>query len=681
MTSHFEHGYALLIGIDQSVHAPWSLPVAGKDVEALAHVFTDPERCAYASDKVRPLVGEAATGGAILGAMADLAEAGARDPDATIVIYYSGHGYVTKGAEYYLVPCDAHPESFEQTGLSARTFIAALGRIRARRLLVILDSCHAEGMGAVKSLRPPTGLAAKAPSLDLLDQLRQGDGRAVVSSCRSDQYSWILPDRSQSIFTRHLIEALEGAASSAGDTTVTLADLMRYVDKKVLASARRHHQVAQEPFFKIEAGDFPIALIRGGRGRPGAPPAERPGSTEAVPRAFQELQELLDRARPPLSRRLLPFNTVIEEKTRNFVGRDFIFRAIDGHLADPNFTSGYIVVRGEPGIGKSALASQLVRRQGYPHHFNIAAQKIRTAQQFLANVCAQLILIHDLEHDASWDHEHDSAAFSELLKQAADKSPAPVVVVVDALDEAEKSSLPDANRLWLPQVLPAGAFIVVTTREEEDHRLAVDQRRDIHLREDDPQNLEDVRGYIVAFMTRHQGVMDLRLAEWETSQQEFIAVLTERSEGNFMYLVYVLRDIRDGRLSAAQVGDIYQLPEGLRKYYDRHWDIMEATYSTFAAEFEPVIGLLATVREPVSVRRIAEWTGLSHFRVRQIIEEWREFLNEEQDVRRKGATVPLFRVYHASFRDFLKDKIGLTQFHEDIARQAIEKIFPSRFLR
>jgi len=53
--------------------------------------------------------------------------------------------------------------------------------------------------------------------------------------------------------------------------------------------------------------------------------------------------------------RVHEFQTLVNERTRNFVGREFISKAIDRLLQDPNFPSGYIVIRGEPGIGKTSL--------------------------------------------------------------------------------------------------------------------------------------------------------------------------------------------------------------------------------------------------------------------------------------------------------------------------------------
>jgi hypothetical protein len=79
--------------------------------------------------------------------------------------------------------------------------------------------------------------------------------------------------------------------------------------------------------------------------------------------ALDDLFALLDRgtARLPLSPRVTQFRTLVKERTRDFVGRDFVFKGIDAALTDPAFPSGYVIIRGEPGIGKTSLVCELVR--------------------------------------------------------------------------------------------------------------------------------------------------------------------------------------------------------------------------------------------------------------------------------------------------------------------------------
>ena len=403
-----------------------------------------------------------------------------------------------------------------------------------------------------------------------------------------------------------------------------------------------------------------------------------PHPLEVLPGAWMtDIFRLLSEAPAPLSPllKVLDFEKLVDERTRNFIGRDFIFRGIDELLIDPDFGSGYILIRGEPGIGKTALLSQLVKTRGYVHHFNIAPQNIRSARAFLENVCAQLIVRYRLDHPVLPAEASESSAFlSRLLAEAAAESgEEPVVVLVDALDEAEDLGLAaGANRLYLPPVLPRGVFFVMTSREQGDYRLDVDRREDLYLRDDDPRNLGDVRSYLRGFVEAHRDEMTDRIAAWDVDVDQFVDELADKSQGNFMYLVHVLDDIRRGSLSPESIDDIENLPKGLRAYYDRHWRIMrDEDRDRFEREYEPVLRILATVREPVGLEAVHEWTQVDPARIRDVIRDWRPFLNEE----RSETGEKRYRVYHASFQDFLAEEgVGLQPYHQRIAENALRKI-------
>jgi AAA ATPase domain len=394
--------------------------------------------------------------------------------------------------------------------------------------------------------------------------------------------------------------------------------------------------------------------------------------------------QILANAPPPLAQHLRTeqFRSLVEERTRRFVGRDFIFKAIDDHLSgrsDPEFRSGYVVIRGEPGIGKTALAGQLVKQHGYVHHFNIAVQNIRSVRDFLSNLCAQLIVRYKLDHATLPPAAtQDSGFLSQLLREAAGKAhDRPIVVIVDALDEAEDTSLAaSSNRLFLPAALPAGVFFVVTTREREEYRLLVDHRKDIYIHDRSELNLADVRQYLRNFMDEFRDQMVLRLLAWGVSDKEFIDILAHKSQGNFMYLVHVLRDIRDGCLTSDNVDNINDLPSGLKEYYQRHWRTMRnQDPDRFKDYYEPIVCILAAAREAVSIAQLTTWTKcrwphLEPVNTRAVLQIWREFLNEE----RLPEGPPLYRVYHTSFQEFLAQEVGLEDYHDVIALTALAKI-------
>ena len=371
------------------------------------------------------------------------------------------------------------------------------------------------------------------------------------------------------------------------------------------------------------------------------------------------------------------FRSLVDERTKGFIGRDFVFDGINQVLAGGEFASGYLMIRGEPGIGKTAIASMLVLRGSYVHHFNIAPENIRSPRQFLENVCAQLIVRYGLDHPTLPPHAgEDSGFLSQLLTEAADQArqngELPVVVVVDALDEAEDTGLsPSANRLYLPRSLPAGVFFVLTTREEADYRLDVDNSADpIWLRDDDPANEQDVARYIETFIEARPQAMRERIQAWGVEPADFVTEVTKLSEGNFMYLVYVLPEIASGRLSRQTVGGIGGLPRGLTGYYKRHWrNMKDADPGRFRTLQRPVLCFLAISREPVTIPQLMEWTHLEPGDIADVITEWREFLNEDTD-----RQPPLYRIYHRSFAEFLDAAENLRWYHSQIATTALSKI-------
>lgn len=370
------------------------------------------------------------------------------------------------------------------------------------------------------------------------------------------------------------------------------------------------------------------------------------------------------------------FRSLVDERARNFMGRDFVFDGVKQALAGNEFSSGYVMIRGEPGIGKTAIAAMLTLRGSYVHHFNIASANIRSPRQFLENVCAQLIVQYQLDYPTLPSQTgEDSGILSELLIKAADRAreqdKLPVVVVVDALDEAEDTGFaPSANRLYLPRALPPGVFFVVTTREESDYRLDVDNLTEIWLRDDDPANQRDVARYIEAFIEQDPAVMDERIQAWGLESTAFVTALTSLSEGNFMYLVYVLPEIAVGRLSYETAGGIGGLPRGLKGYYQRHWrEMKDADAARFSALQRPVLCFLAICREPVTIPQLMEWTNLEPGDVSGVIAEWREFLNEDSD-----HIPPHYRIYHRSFAEFLDGEESLEWYHGQIAMAALSKI-------
>jgi hypothetical protein len=302
-TPAFSHGHALLIGVNQQQATnlqQYALPGVKQDVERLSHVLTHPERCAYAPDHIQVLLGEDSTRNNIRLALQDLQQrvAAAGPEAATVVIYFSGHGFRTEiGGEerFYLVPYDtdaSDPDAVDATALRDVDFARYIDQVQAARVLILLDCCHA-GATTAKDLSVPVKIELppeetprpadskllvipRARSVDgsgpdiylgsQLEALAWGTGRALLTSSRDVELSYMTEDGDMSLFTSQLINALSGHALHPADaTTIGIFDVINYVAQQVppMAAARGYEQ---HPTLRFEGENYPLALLIGGAG-------------------------------------------------------------------------------------------------------------------------------------------------------------------------------------------------------------------------------------------------------------------------------------------------------------------------------------------------------------------------------------------------------------------------------
>lgn len=173
---------------------------------------------------------------------------------------------------------------------------------------------------------------------------------------------------------------------------------------------------------------------------------------------FSDLSRTFAGASINFREQILDYTRFIQEKTHDFVGRRFVFDAVT-RFTDTH-PRGYYFIRGDPGIGKSALAAQLVKTNGYIHHFNIQSEGINKTDTFLRNICAQLIVVYQLEHTFLPPETAQDAGFlNRLLGEVSGKlgPHKKAIIVIDALDEVDTLGLSSsANTLYLPVTLPQG---------------------------------------------------------------------------------------------------------------------------------------------------------------------------------------------------------------------------------
>jgi metacaspase-1 len=251
----FKQGRALLVGVASYERAQRLPDCVLSDARDLATLLKSNDRCGYHEPHVELLLDGEATAERFRRGLQRLAREAADDD--TVIVFFSGHGLREAGTppEAYLLPVDYDPDDVARTALSAGELTRLLASIRAKRLVVLLDACHAAGAAQFKS-----GSASPTLKSGLDDKtyevLGRGAGRVVIASSRADEPSCILPGMKNSLFTTYLLEALGGAAASHDDDVVRVLDVFHHVSKHVPQRAHQH------PILKAQEveNNFPIAL-------------------------------------------------------------------------------------------------------------------------------------------------------------------------------------------------------------------------------------------------------------------------------------------------------------------------------------------------------------------------------------------------------------------------------------
>lgn len=326
---------------------------------------------------------------------------------------------------------------------------------------------------------------------------------------------------------------------------------------------------------------------------------------------------------------------------------------------DPTARRGYMIITGEPGIGKTALLARLIEERDPTkptlnvYHFNRAQLGLFKRRQFLENICARLIMHHHLPYQSlPPDFAETGVVLHRLLCEAAGrlKPGYKLVIPVDAVDEIEHEPTQwPANTLFLPSDPPEGVYFVLTARTRDHVRIQANDVTTCAMIPDDPENELDARLLIRSVLG--QEPTRSRIARDRGSLRQLEDVLWRKSNGNFMYLHFVLRDIARDEQGALDLG---ALPQGLREYYRFHWERMRRLVgATFEHACLPIVLILAAVREPVTAEQIAKWTDFSIWHVKEIIGRWVEFCR----VSRNEQGSHTYTLYHGSFMDFFAEEI------------------------
>ncbi len=164
------------------------------------------------------------------------------EENGRVFIYYSGHGAPnTKNGDAYLVPYDGDPTFIAETGYPIARLYESLGKLKAKEIIVVLDSCFSGGGGrsVLAKGAKPLVITINTPNIQ--------KNIAVMTASSGDQISSAYEEKGHGLFTYFLLKGIKNEDVVRQDGSIKMDDLFGYLKPQVERIARRQYNNEQTP--------------------------------------------------------------------------------------------------------------------------------------------------------------------------------------------------------------------------------------------------------------------------------------------------------------------------------------------------------------------------------------------------------------------------------------------------
>jgi tetratricopeptide (TPR) repeat protein len=365
------------------------------------------------------------------------------------------------------------------------------------------------------------------------------------------------------------------------------------------------------------------------------------------------------------------FGPFLSERSKGFIGRDWLFQEVIRWL-EGNHCEKALLITADPGVGKSAFVGKWVITNPGGHLLAYHCCQVDSPTTlepscFIRSLAA-MISSQIPEYEEMLNEENVTKALNEEfcrldpdsgfgqgiiapLRRLKPPCDGICCIIVDALDEAillkERKTIVDILQNHLNE-FPDWLRLIATTRNDPSvlDKLAALRAQKINAQ--DIRNIVDAREYL--FQKFSEESLQSLLHISDISLQETVAMLLERSKGNFLYLHYAIEGLMIGSF---HIDNPDEFPPGLTGFYEKafkHRFVSEQ-------EYQPVAGLLSVLlaaRQPLDERMLFYASGLSfETDLKKYLKILASYLKEKENT---------YAFFHRSFAEWLRDKNNL-DFH------------------
>lgn len=361
------------------------------------------------------------------------------------------------------------------------------------------------------------------------------------------------------------------------------------------------------------------------------------------------------------------FSYELDKHLRDFTGRQWILNRFDKWL-DHETNSRVFRIEGLPGMGKTALALKLAHRT----HSRVIALHLcrhnqadsRKAALMVKNLAFQiatklpdyrkrLLQTPMLDEIDKLNKMEDTAGtlWRELIARplAGLIERHRLAIVIDALDEANEDGNNEIVSLLAKFIdqLPSWIGVVFTCRPEKDIKTKLSRYKATEIKDDDPENVADMKLYIDKWLTKLVISNDLTTEQRQVSGN----ILLKRCAGSFLYLIQVRKAVEAQLCSLTQperlpntLADTYTL------FFERYFGQNPSGFALWRDSVLPLLEIILASPEPLPLsvaRKVLQWDIDAYI--------------EERTLRSLGSLFPkqakdTITPFHKSVIDWLSDK-------------------------
>jgi WD40 repeat protein len=355
-----------------------------------------------------------------------------------VVVYFAGHGVV--GADrHYLQVADTEADLLS-TALASEDLARPLMHTEVGHLLVVLDTCYA-GAGAEEVAHLAGGLVRSQP---------RSAGRWILAAARAKETA------QDNAFVDALADTLSHPQAGARQEFLSVRDVTTRINT-YLKKQERHQHASHS----VVDSDGQVPFFKNLQHIPGLPAGELDVET------LTSLRKHNDRHFMPRARGV----DHAGDRGDYFTARTTALRELATWLRAERHDRRARVITGRPGSGKSALLGRLLMLADpdEPSRTHADPDTLPPPAVEIVPLHARRATRDSLTRDLASALGAPEAGLDELLQIAAQR-PTPLVVVVDALDEAGTAGDPTegariGRELLRPMTSMVSVRLIIGTRD------------------------------------------------------------------------------------------------------------------------------------------------------------------------------------------------------------------------